>query len=285
MDTYCTYLLLFRHNAWCLIMKLVRYLTIAMAVAIFRPCYAGEKINFVPVRGVGTFYVSTPPGSVAFIPYATTETGARKAVEFHKFGRPGAYKIRRQDSYWFIVNHKTNNEPEATYLGVEVIAIYPSGVPAQTPVFLRRNANWNIPGDRNVNGKSDKRKAFADRTMDQFFSYHHEESKRDDMGKIFFNWHGYPANSIRDSWDNRTRWQPSKDLRSDEFRNSFAIPTPSDANMMVNGMLIGFETTAKNVSRTPVLFGFDGAAPIAAYLKIFSPDAPAFDREYFLTFE
>lgn len=264
-------------------MRFSYLIALVAAVILQTPCYSAELIEAVPVCGVGAFY-RTSPGSFAFIPNAQTESGAHKAVFFRKFGRSGAYKIRPQDSYWFIVNHKTNGVPEATYLGVEMIAIYPSGVKAQTPVFLRRNANWVRAGDPGFKGNIDKR-AFDNKSMDDFFSYHYDESNRGEMDQAFFKWHASPYNSNRDSWGNRLRWQPSEKLRSDKFLKSFFEPIPSDADMTFNGMLLRFETTKANMSKNPVVFGFDGADPIAAYIKVFSPDAPEYDKEYFVTFK
>ena len=54
---------------------------------------------------------------------------------------------------------------------------------------------------------------------------------------------------------------------------------------MVNALLLKFKTTIKVISHDRLIFGFSGKSPIAAYIKIFSPDAPEYSGEYFLTFK
>jgi len=265
---------------------MIRIMALWYMVLILYPisCQSAELQSPLTIRGVGQFY-RTAPGSLAFIPYAESKAAAEKAVRFKTMVKSGAYKIRSQSSYWFIVNHKTNEDPEATYLGVEIIPIYSNSITPQTPVFLKRSDKWFRENDPDFVGDSVVKKAFESKTIEEFINSHQGQAELSDVDKSFFKWHGSPLGSSKQSWMNRMRWKPSVAIYSDEFRNSFSPPIPKDSSMMVNGLLIRFETTTRVSNYRPVVFGFNGAEPIAAYVKVFAPDAPEYDKELFLTFD
>jgi hypothetical protein len=89
----------------------------------------------------------------------------------------------------------------------------------------------------------------------------------------------------KNSWNKRTLWQPTSEIDSHRFRDRFSSEISPNSKMMLNGQLIRFYTMNKPISNMPVVFGFNGKDPIAAYLKIFSPDSNHFDGEFYLTFQ
>jgi len=252
------------------------------ASLLFLSLIYGE--NYEPVRGVGLFY-SRSPGTVAFIPNAMTREEAEGAILFHILPSDGAYTLRRQSQYWFIVNHKTSSDPEVTYLGVEIIPIYPEEISPYAPVFLRRNEGWARPQDPKFNGDKSDQKAFETKKICDFLNLHHEASVLSKMDDDFgFKWHAVAKQSTKNSWETRVLWQPTSGIDSDGFRNRFSPPISQNSKMMINGQLIRFEKTNNLRSNKPVVFGFDGRKPIAAYVRIFSPDSDEFNWEYYLTF-
>jgi len=236
------------------------------------------------VRGIGQFF-QTGAGTVAFLPLVKNKGDALNSVDFRVLQKNGAYEIQKQMKYWFIVNHFHKRATETTYLGVQIVPIYTQETKPKTPIYLRRNEKWTRKDDKSFDGKEEKRKAFENKTINDFIKFHGETISLEDMDAKFFKWHAIPKDSEKDSWEKRTRWKPSIPFNSKKFRNSFSNPLPQNSSMMINAILIRFSTTNKKSSKNRVVFGFDGKQPIAAYVNIFSPDALEFDNEFFLTFK
>ncbi len=244
-----------------------------------------EQKNYQVMKGIGQFY-RTPTGTVSFLPYASTLEDAKEATEFYMLQENGAYKLRKQAAYWLIVNHRTDTASEVTYLGVEIIPIYPNSVEPKAPILLRRNSGWIRKDDPSFEGNNEVQKTFEGKEIIDFLNFHEMDSRLSDLDKEFgFKWHAELKESREASWEKRIRWKPGHPLGSDDFRKNFVPPVPSDSKMMLNGMLIRFSTTNRISSEAPLLFGFNGTDPIAAYICIFAPDKPDFDHEYYLTFE
>jgi len=264
---------------------LISMFAIFFLVLCFHDGHSDELLEPLLMRGIGQFY-RNPTGTVAFLPYADTEQKARDSIDFHIFPENGAYRIKKQSAYWFIVNHRSDASPEVTYLGVEVIPVYREKFQPRTPVFLHRNSNWVRPGDRSFNGKSSVRAAFEGKKIEDFLKFHRAGISLDEFDREFqFKWHATPEGSNKNSWDKNVRWQPPYSINSEEFRNRFSPQLQENSKMMLNGLLIRFLTTNRITSGNRLLFGFDGKDPIGAYINIFSPDFPEFDREYFVTFK
>jgi len=244
--------------------------------------------EYQAIEGVNEFYNSRVFGfgTLAFIPKAISRKDAESEVYFFALPRSGAYKLPRQLYYWFIVNHKSDNEPLETYLGVEIIPIYPENIIPAAEVQLWRNDGWIRLDEPTFNGERAIRKIFENISIIDFFYYHGEYIALSDIDHKFgFKWHALTKNSHINSWDKKVRWKPIVEINSRQFIRNFNSDIPDRPRMMLNGLLIRFTTTNRVRSHAPVVFGFDGRNPIAAYLKIFSPDLTEFDGEYYLTFQ
>jgi hypothetical protein len=141
--------------------------------------------DYLPITGIGQFY-RTSTGTVAFIPYAKNREEARKNKKFfYVLPKSGVYTLKKQSSYWFIVNHKTSEKPEETYLGVEIIPIYPEKISPNAQVFLRRNKGWLRLQDPDFNGEANVYKKFETKKISEFLIFHKIDSKLSIMDREF----------------------------------------------------------------------------------------------------
>ncbi|MDX1491735.1 MAG: hypothetical protein R3332_10630 [Pseudohongiellaceae bacterium] len=232
---------------------------------------------------VGLFYRSAS-GNVALVPNVTRRENVLSAPQFLQLGESGAHQLRKQDKYWFVVNHRVSGPTEISYLGVEIIKIM--NIPLGSPLYLIRNKNWTRSNDPDFDGSKADSRTFTGITQTDFYELHERESQLSNFDAALegFKWHARPNGASEDSWSRRSLWLPTFDVLSEDFHSRFDPPIEQNANLLLDARLLRFSTTNKLNTENPVVFDVTGANTEAVYIKIFSPDAPEFDRVYFLTF-
>jgi len=257
-------------------------LGLALALAVAGDGAAADRLSMVRVDSVSAFFTGTPAGTVAFLPGAIDVDAAKRTWEFRVLGRDGAYRIPRQASCWFIVNHRDVRNPagEATYVGVQTV-LYRGRTPDE-PLFVYRNAGWMRPDEKDVGGGHEIE--LSARDPEKFVTLHEAEDVHPLDSFLGVKWHAVPNGSDDYSWAKKVYWQRKwSDFQSAAFRGQFSPPVPNGMGASYQNYLLAFRNTHRDVSGRPVLFTFDCLNADYAWLHLFSPNR--FQKEYYLAIE
>lgn len=245
-----------------------------------------------PIDGIERFY-NIGTGTVALLPHATDREDCENAMHFHVLPADGAYNIPRQSQYWFIVSNQGGDTVRYTYLGVELVLVL--SVPRQLrlahSVVLYRNNGWRRTDDPKFDPEA-IRKAFPPTRpspIEEFFRVH-MSGRLKDMDQLFFQWDGTPIDSDENSWKAHQAWVPSRpgsDGKSqvNNLVKDFQPPfSPSDP-VQLEAYLLRFAVSPSPSRKNRVCFKMRGSDVKGAYIRLFAPNTPDFDRNFFIRFQ
>ena len=264
-------------------MTILPVVLLVTLVGVSPPAYT-EVLKWQVVEGVGSFY-GLEEGTVAYLPLPRNLGEAKETIEFRVLAESGKYSLKKKPSHWFLVNHRTRVGSKTTYLGVLIIPVYPHDQPPDFGVYLHRNSGWvreNVQAFET--GKVEK--TYEEKTIHDFINAHTQPNLTE-MDSQFrpLQWHGIPKFGKSHSWAKRARWKHDLIVNKSAFRSSFSPPIPESANMLLKAYLLSFTTTHRPKSDNRLIFHFHGRNLIAAQIKLFSPNSPVYDAQYFLSFK
>ena len=264
------------------IMILLVILLVVM-VSLKKPDFA-EELRQQVVRGSGAFY-RLQEGAVAYLPVAKNLEDARATIEFRVLAESGNYSLKKRPSHWFIVNHRTSGSSKTTYLGILIIPVYPHNRTPDFGVYLYRNNGWKRENSGEF-ATGEVKETYETKTILDFVNAH-AQSNLSEMDSQFYplQWHGIPKFGTNHSWAKRERWKHNLIVDESKFRASFTPPIPETTNFLLKAYLIRFTPTQRATSDKRLIFHFDGRNLVAAHLKLFSPNTPKYDAQYFLSFK
>ena len=264
--------------------KILLVILLVVMVSVTKPYFA-EELTPQVVKGSGAFY-RLQEGAVAYLPDAIKLKDAKATIQFRVLAESGNYSLKKKSTpHWFIVNHSTSSSLQTTYLGISIIPVYPHNQTPDFGVYLYRNSGWK----RENSGEfvtSEVKETYEMKTIRDFVNAH-AQSNLSEMDSQFYplQWHGIPKFGTNHSWAKRARWKYDLIVDESKFRASFTLPIPESANFLLKAYLIRFTPTHKATSDKRLVFHFDGRNVIAAHIKLFSPNAPKYDAQYFLSFK
>ena len=264
-------------------MTILPVVLLVIFVGVSPPAYT-EVLSWQVLQGVGSFY-GLEEGTVAYLPIPRDRKGAEETIEFRVLPESGKYSLNKKPSHWFLVNHRTGDRSKTTYLGVLIIPVYPHDQTPDFGVFLQRNSGWkreNAPAFKT----GEIKETYEEKTIHDFISAHTQPNLTE-MDSRFrpLQWHGIPKFGKSHSWAKRARWKHDLIVNGSMFRASFSPPIPESANMLLKAYLLRFTPTHRPESENRLIFKFSGKNVIAAHVKLFSPNSPEYDSQYFLSFK
>ena len=247
-------------------------------------CFALVLHKPVYIFDYKEFY-KTPSGTIAFVPYILRKESVVKALEYQALMKSGAYRLRKQEKYYFIVNHRLESKGP-TYLGVMVVPILPDWFKPSKAVAMYRNDRWYRSDDPEYKNNNEKIIG-AKIDIYDFFRAHREASTLVDLDdRLSYKWHGQIEEAEVHSWNDATLWDNDPGIEDTSFYELFNPPVSGrNVNLMIKSSLIRFEPTESLESNHPVVFKFNGDNRIAVYVRIFFPADPGLDKIYYLTFK
>lgn len=221
-------------------------------------------------------------GSIAFLPRLGDERYKYKVRTHWVLPESGYYKIPKKGNYFFKVNHAAT-EVEASYLGVVAYIIYPPMGRNRDPLNLTRNkANWEAGHGRKLGARRGPRRPEV--TLEDFFEAHRQERIKSADELLHFTWHAAVEKGGAHSFDSKKKWLESDPRRKAQFASFLQelSLTSQSHEAAITAHILHF--VALPHPKEPLVFWFNGDGARGAYLRVFSPIDPAFDKEFFLKF-
>ena len=245
--------------------------------------FATSQNPFVDIRETEThtakvdFFRGTTLGTLAMMPNVRSTREVPVEHTYIRFPSSGRYSVSRStmsgDDWWFVINHRTTVlGPNATYMGVLIAKLFETEL--DRPLQLFRNPGWRRSTDDVLPLLS---RGF--RSIHDFLQLQEEGQRQATFEEEFGVWHANPyGNADESSWDDRDRWLTRQSVEQC-FRSTGS--ELSQGNMvMYDARLIGFQTTSKTNSPSPVHWNMNTAGVNVLYIKTFSPIRGDFGGEY-----
>lgn len=235
-------------------------------------------------------FFSRPSGSVAFLKGKEgSKSEAAQAAFLSMLAGSGSYILPKQDKYWFVINHASAEEG-VSFLRIKIVTFFRPGTSVPVQGYLTRSGEWFRPSVAKLQDPFTPVKLRSDE-FGAFLTAHQKTNTTELDASLHGRlWHGLPMNSEDNSWDDRQVWVQAvpKDYgTSRDFYSQFGKPIGDSNPFIMNGLLIRFQQRPKvnSYSDRPLMFSFEGADVVAAYVAIHSPISASFNREFFLTFD
>lgn len=242
-----------------------------------------KKEEITRLKAYGIFY-SKPTGSVAFLPKVGDTRYLENVITHDLLPGSGFYKLPRKGNYFFRVNHHADSE-EVSYLAVIAYIIYPGNFDHRNPLHLTRNiADWK-PGeegrklDESISGP-----ITPEVTLEDFINAHSKDIKTaSESDKILtFTWHAAVETGSTYSWKYKSKWHDATPPLLGEFLEKLSL-SKENYKAAITSHLLRFKTSRTN--QKPLDFYFNADLARGAYVHIFSPLSPDFDKEFYFSFE
>lgn len=250
-----------------------------VSICYGQPNYFEEKKS-VKLRSLGEF-IEQPEGNVAFLPGVGKEKYIKGAQNHTVLPESGFFKLPKKGNYFFKVNHTSDTE-KTSYLGVTVYLIYPPNLGQKRSWYLYRNeANWKPGEGRTLSRQLDGPKSFP-LNAEPYFEAHKQDSLKRCDEILTFTWHAAVETGSPHSWDYKDKWYSAKPPNLAEFIKILGIQEEG-YNIAIDAFIIYFTTSS--TPKTPLYFWFNADDAVGAYMSIFSPIGPHFDKFYYFKFE
>lgn len=238
---------------------------------------AAEPATPPYVRGERAF-VQQPTGTIAWLPHVSTRSAAVQAINFKILKSGSAYQVKA-DHVYFRVNHRADEEPFSSFLGVQVIRILPDQVALTTPLYVYRNGDWYR--EQRVLPELQKSTRVSPK---DFFGAHGEAGTLLALDEMLgVPWHAQLQTVQLDSWKERHFWALSTFLSAPDLSQRFVTPLPANYQVSADCRLLKFESTGANRTRQPLVFGVNVSEAIAFILRIYSPNREDFSQTIYVS--
>ena len=232
------------------------------------------------LKSKGQFY-DRHAGSIAFLPRVGSERYLDRAWTHDLLPDSGLYRLKRKGNYFFRVNIVASSE-ETSYLGVLVYLIYPGQISHRPPLNLTRNdAQWLAGPGRQLD-PARRGPRSPETGLDEYFKAHAAETLAAADELLTFTWHAAVATGAPHSWDYRSRWAAAQPPLLREFLEELDL-AEADVSMAVTAQMIQFTSSAS--PRKDLDFYFNADQASGAYMLVFSPLRPEFEKAFYLIFE
>jgi len=239
-----------------------------------------DEHKITVLSSVGQFY-DKASGSVAFLPHVGSDAYLDRAWTHHLLPESGLYRLKKKGNYFFRVNGQATPE-QTSYLGVIVYLVFPGAFTHRQPLFLRRNSGrWQAGPDRTLDSASQGPRQ-PDVRLEAFFKAHAADSVKDADKLLAFTWHAAVESGQPHSWEYRSRWMEARPALLPEFLKVLGMKEEA-ASFAVDAQILQFNS-ARNPSKH-LDFGFNTDHARGAYVRLFSPLGPQFDKAFYLVFE
>lgn len=242
-----------------------------------------QKLDQVTLTTTRQF-VGQSPGSVAFLPTVGDMRYLDRVGTYQLLPQSGHYVLAKKGNYFFRVNHAAADEKKS-YLGVVVVLIYPDSIDHRNAIHLtRNNAAWSAGAGRvlskDASGPSDPEVSIAD-----FYSAHDQSDVVAADALLKFTWHAEISGEDVSTFRQRAKWRQSNPEGSAQVFSQFLRLIGVDSakyKKAVTAHILQFTTTPNPTK--PVVFWFNADHASGAYMRLFSPIGPEFDRYFWFKF-
>lgn len=242
-----------------------------------------KEKELIKLSAYGLFY-SKPAGSVAFLPKVGDSRYLDNVMTHYFLPESGFYTLPKKGNYFFRVNHHTDDE-EVSYLAVIAYIIYPSNFNHRNPLALTRNiADWKSGEEGRKLDELRTGPKTPDVTLEDFFKAHSTNiNTAAESDKILtFTWHAAVEPGSIFSWKYKSKWHNATPPLLDEFLKILKL-SKQDHKAAITSHLLRFKTS--RTAQKPLDFYFNADFARGAYLHIFSPLSPDFEKEFYFSFE
>ena len=243
------------------------------------PLRAQDWGAHIEVRGKADF-LAQRKGTLAYLPDARSETSAAVTYRNRLLKSGKTYALRGDRTLYFRINHRSDEPPQATYLGIQIIRFYAENSTATEPVYVYRNDNWfsggsHLPHMEKTSGMS----------LDLFSEHHDLREAPDELhGILKANWHAsiYPSGEVN-SWDKKEHWNLKPLVAKARLGNVFGSKFPEKFEVSADLLLLRF-TQSPAPRNSGIHFKLTPGNARAVILRTFAPNTRDYDNLIYLTF-